>query len=109
MIGRTFSYDRVLAAPRETGARHDPRRGRREAEGAPRGSTSRPALGALGLALAVRIAAAQPLPSLEAHPAGSEVRVDGLLDEPAWHDAAVIPDLVQQSPVPGAPTRFRTE
>jgi len=37
------------------------------------------------------------------------VRLDGILDEPAWRDAGVIPDLLQQDPYPGEPTAYRTE
>ena len=40
---------------------------------------------------------------------GSPVQVDGVLDDPAWADAAVIADLTQQDPHPGEPTPFRTE
>jgi hypothetical protein len=36
------------------------------------------------------------------------IRVDGVLDEPAWQDAGVIPDLVQQSPHSGQPSPYRT-
>jgi Domain of unknown function (DUF5916) len=37
------------------------------------------------------------------------IRLDGLLDEPAWRDAGVIADLTQQAPKPGEATPFRTE
>jgi len=37
------------------------------------------------------------------------IQLDGRLDEPGWNAAGVIADLVQQSPVPGGPTRYRTE
>jgi hypothetical protein len=37
------------------------------------------------------------------------VVVDGRLDEPGWAAAGVIADLLQQSPVPGGPTPYRTE
>jgi hypothetical protein len=37
------------------------------------------------------------------------IRLDGVLDEPAWAQAGVIADLTQQSPKPGEPTRFSTE
>lgn len=37
------------------------------------------------------------------------IRIDGDPDEPAWADAAVIADLVQQDPHPGQPTAFHTE
>jgi hypothetical protein len=38
-----------------------------------------------------------------------KIRLDGVLDEPAWQQAGVIADLTQQSPKPGEPTPFRTE
>ncbi len=41
------------------------------------------------------------------HPAGS-IQFDGKLDEPAWQEAKMIIDLVQQSPKPGAPSPYRT-
>jgi hypothetical protein len=41
--------------------------------------------------------------------ASGPIRVDGVLDEPAWAGAAVIADLTQQDPHPGEPTPFRTE
>ena len=41
--------------------------------------------------------------------ATTPIRLDGVLDEPAWQQAGVIPALTQQSPHPGAPTPFRTE
>src|SRR5213594_4331670 len=37
------------------------------------------------------------------------IRLDGILDEPDWQRAGLIPDLTQQSPVPGAPTPYHTE
>ncbi len=37
------------------------------------------------------------------------IRLDGILDEPAWRDAGVIADLTQQDPHPGEPTPFHTE
>jgi hypothetical protein len=36
-------------------------------------------------------------------------RLDGILDEAEWQAAAVIPNLTQQSPVPGGETPYRTE
>lgn len=41
--------------------------------------------------------------------ASGPIRLDGRLDETAWDAAGVITDLVQQSPVPGGPTPYRTE
>ena len=38
-----------------------------------------------------------------------KIHLDGVLDEPEWQKAAVIPDLTQQAPRPGEPTPFRTE
>ena len=37
------------------------------------------------------------------------IRLDGILDEPDWQTAGLIPDLTQQSPVPGGPTPYHTE
>jgi len=37
------------------------------------------------------------------------IRVDGILDEPDWETAGVIPDLTQQSPVPRGPTPYHTQ
>ncbi len=34
--------------------------------------------------------------------------MDGRLDEPAWHDAGIAAELVQQSPHPGQPTPYQT-
>jgi hypothetical protein len=47
--------------------------------------------------------------TLGANAATGPIRIDGVLDDPAWADAAVIADLVQQDPHPGEPTPFRTE
>jgi len=41
--------------------------------------------------------------------ASGVIKVDGILDEPAWRSAGVIANLTQQSPKPGEPTPFRTE
>ncbi|HEY3439639.1 MAG TPA: DUF5916 domain-containing protein [Paludibaculum sp.] len=40
-------------------------------------------------------------------PAGS-IQLDGKLDEPAWREAKMVIDLVQQSPKAGGPTPYRT-
>ncbi len=53
--------------------------------------------------------AAEESSSLAATEATSPIRIDGVLDEPAWSSAAVIADLTQQDPHPGDPTPFRTE
>ena len=37
------------------------------------------------------------------------IKLDGLLDEPAWQQAPVATDFVQQRPNPGVPERHRTE
>src|SRR5436309_4086322 len=37
------------------------------------------------------------------------IRIDGILDEPDWQSAVVIPDLTQQSPVPRGTTPYHTE
>jgi len=50
----------------------------------------------------------QPI-ALHATAASGPIRVDGVLDDAAWADAAVIGDLIQQDPHPGEPTPFRTE
>jgi len=44
-----------------------------------------------------------------AAPARSAIVMDGVLDEPAWSQAGVIRNLVQQSPVPGGATPYQTE
>ncbi len=74
-------------------------------------STMRTALGLLLVALAVP-AGAQPAPPappvVSAGVASGPIAVDGLLDEPAWAEAGIIPDLVQQDPRPGEPTPYVT-
>jgi len=37
------------------------------------------------------------------------IRVDGLLDDPAWAEAGIIENLSQQAPKPGQATPYRTE
>ncbi len=37
------------------------------------------------------------------------IQIDGVLDEPAWGAAGVIPSLTQQEPSPGGPTPYATE
>lgn len=37
------------------------------------------------------------------------IRLDGILDEPDWQTAGLIPGLTQQSPLPGGPTPYHTE
>ena len=45
--------------------------------------------------------------SIAAATVSSPVRLDGVLDEPAWQEAAAV-ELVQQAPQPGGPTPYRT-
>ncbi len=37
------------------------------------------------------------------------IKLDGVLDEPAWREAGIIDNLTQQEPHPGEPTPFHTE
>ena len=59
------------------------------------------------LAAAIPAVASEPL--LTAGPSNQGVQLDGSLDEPAWQQAGVIPNLTQQDPHPGDPTPFTTE
>ena len=59
------------------------------------------------LAHAQTNAAGDPSVLIADHPAGP-IQLDGRLDEPAWRDARMVVDLVQQSPKPGAPSPYRT-
>src|SRR5262245_34525891 len=62
------------------------------------------------LAALPRISAQEPSrPRVTLGRTTGPIRLDGLLDEPGWQEAAVIPDLTQQSPEPGAPTPYHTE
>ncbi|MDQ6893963.1 MAG: hypothetical protein M3167_14925 [Acidobacteriota bacterium] len=69
--------------------------------------------GAAILGVFVGFAAAEEAPRLRsavrAAPKIGDIRIDGVLDEPAWSAAGVIPDLLQQAPRPGEPTPYRTE
>jgi len=47
--------------------------------------------------------------TVEAGSTDQAIRLDGILDEPAWQQAGVIADLTQQDPVPGGATPFSTE
>src|SRR5262249_38587742 len=47
--------------------------------------------------------------TIQARPVTARIRVDGVVDDPEWADAAIISDLTQQEPHPGEPTPFRTE
>ncbi len=44
-----------------------------------------------------------------APPAPGGITIDGRLDDSAWHLAGHIDDLIQQDPMPGEPTVYRTE
>src|SRR5689334_8082100 len=48
-----------------------------------------------------------PAPSISVSTAATPIKLDGLLDDPAWKDAAAA-ELTQQSPRPGAVTSYRT-
>lgn len=50
-----------------------------------------------------------PGPSVTAGQARGSIRLDGVLDEPDWAQAGLIPALLQQAPKPGEPTPYRTE
>jgi hypothetical protein len=49
-----------------------------------------------------------PPPSLPVVSAKTPVKLDGLLDDPAWTEAAASVELTQQSPRPGGATPYRT-
>jgi hypothetical protein len=57
---------------------------------------------------ATRAAASEPSAAVAAAHASSAIHVDGALDEEAWTQATIVPDLTQQDPHPGDPTPFRT-
>ena len=61
------------------------------------------ALGGASLAFPDRAIAA---PEVRGGTTEQDIKLDGLLDEAAWEQAGVIPDLVQQDPHPGRPTPF---
>jgi hypothetical protein len=69
------------------------------------------------LRTAVLLAAATSIPAQESRSrpiidlavTDQPVQLDGEIGEPAWQRAAVIPNLTQQSPQPGADSPFRTE
>ena len=61
------------------------------------------------LAGVAQLAATDAMPVVKAKQVEGKIRIDGMLDEPAWRNAGVIPDLIQQEPKPGEPTPFRTE
>lgn len=61
---------------------------------------------ALTSSLSIRAA---EVPVISVAPASTQIQLDGRLTEDAWKHAAVIADLVQQSPSPGAPSPYHTE
>ncbi len=63
----------------------------------------------LGLTSLAPAALAAGPPATRAEQFTGQIRLDGVLDEPAWQQAGVIPDLTQQDPHPGEPTSFDTE
>ena len=52
---------------------------------------------------------AAPTKSVRAHRMSSSIRVDGVLDEPAWREAEPATDFVQQDPRTGEPATEATE
>ncbi len=65
--------------------------------------------GAAALLLLVGAALAGAAPKVTAGRLKGRIRLDGVLDEPAWREAGVIEDLTQQEPHPGEPTPFHTK
>ena len=65
---------------------------------------------ALMLAVATAAGGANADTSTTVAAAHSErpIQLDGRLDEPAWQDAGIAIELIQQSPKPGEPTPFKT-
>jgi len=49
-----------------------------------------------------------PAPSISASFPNAPIKLDGLLDEPAWLEATTVAELVQQSPRPGESTPYKT-
>ncbi|AYA38694.1 hypothetical protein D3Y59_17530 [Hymenobacter oligotrophus] len=54
-------------------------------------------------------AAAKPGKQLQALRIAEPVKLDGLLDEPAWQQAPVASDFVENQPTPGRPEKHKTE
>ena len=75
--------------------------------------SGRTAIAAVLTLFAARARAQNPpspeAPVVTAGPVSGAIRLDGILDEPAWQQAGVIADLTQQAPHPGEPTPFATE
>jgi hypothetical protein len=46
--------------------------------------------------------------TITARRSSSPIRLDGRLDEEAWHEAGTAAELIQQSPKPGEPTPYKT-
>ena len=63
----------------------------------------------LVLAGVPRLMATGVPPVVKAGQVNGRIRLDGVLDEPAWRNAGIIPDLTQQEPQPGKPTPYRTK
>jgi len=75
-----------------------------------RGKAAYGVLAALLAATSLPAMAQDETPTVQAgNLGGSEITVDGRLDEPAWQNAGVIQDLTQQSPHPGEPTDYHTK
>jgi hypothetical protein len=53
--------------------------------------------------------AQNPKKEVGATKAASAIRIDGVLDEPAWSDAPAATDFIQINPYNGKPASFRTE
>ena len=52
-----------------------------------------------------------PAPNVSTLVAGNlngTIRLDGVLDEPAWRDAGMLAELVQQAPKPGEAIPYKT-
>ena len=71
-------------------------------------STAHPLILAAAV-LTTAIPASAAAPTVQTGSTDQKIQLDGALDEPAWQQAGVIPDLTQQDPHPGEPTPFTTE
>jgi len=65
--------------------------------------------GLLSLSLAFSSFAQLQKKSFEAVRTSEKIKVDGVLDEPAWQQADMVSDFVQRRPSPGQPAERRTE
>ena len=61
------------------------------------------------LTLSFTAARAADYPLVEAHITDEPPKIDGVLDDPAWHQAVPATDFFQREPVEGAPATERTE